>query len=287
MVKTVVKVLFGIGVLWTATVIALPSQITDRIVDGVMDWGDKHISGPFKKGGGDEAATRKIIGDLLGKGRPGKIFVDISIGSESNTGTAEQDAPGYSQSHDGLAMPPGAHVQNLAPQPASIPSSINLNPEIHPVSPHTNTPQVPSDNWLDDHDWGTNAPSPNGNVAHNETHSVPSHPAPESHSGDGFASALQNKAGSADPGAPATQKTLEAGKTNLAQASPNVAFNPNPEATNTAPQGPPAAAAPAARPSPPAREHNSGGGRDAMSGAREITRGDFGRGEVARAGTIG
>ena len=63
--------------------------------------------------------------------------------------------------------------------------------------------------------------------------------------------AKQNKAATADPGTPAIQKTLEAGKTNLAQATPNIAFNPNPEATNTAPQSPPAAAAPAARPSPP------------------------------------
>jgi hypothetical protein len=110
---------------------AMPSWIGDRVVDAVMDWGDKHIGGPFTKGGGDEDATRQVVSDILVPVKAWRAFLDITAGSESHTATAEQDTPGYSQSK-GVPMPGGAHKQVPIAQPPSnqIPSSRSAIPVI-------------------------------------------------------------------------------------------------------------------------------------------------------------
>src|ERR1700680_2014091 len=99
------RIATGVAIFWVAAAVALPASIGNRIVDGIMDFGDKHIKGPFKKGGGDEAATRKVLSDLIMRANPWKAAGDIFVGSESRTSTPTQDEPGYSQWHDNVLVP--------------------------------------------------------------------------------------------------------------------------------------------------------------------------------------
>ena len=62
---------------------AMPQGVSKRIVDKIMDWGDRHVGGPFKKGGGDEAATRKVIEHIISPGNPWRAALDISTEGES------------------------------------------------------------------------------------------------------------------------------------------------------------------------------------------------------------
>src|SRR5580698_6776020 len=84
---------------------AMPEFVRDRIVDKIMAWGDKHIGGPFKKGGGDEEATRKVVEDFVSPGNPWEAAWDITTNGESHTATPEQDTP------DPSHLAPGAHLQ--------------------------------------------------------------------------------------------------------------------------------------------------------------------------------
>src|ERR1700685_1171779 len=113
---------------------SLPDWATEKIVDKFMDWGDRHIHGPFTKGGGDEKATRQVVSEFVSPGKAWRAFYDITIGAgESNTATADQDMPGYSQKH-GVPLPAGAQVQIPIgqPQSSSTQPTIMVNPEIHP-----------------------------------------------------------------------------------------------------------------------------------------------------------
>ena len=100
------------GVLFLGTGVALassmPKFISDRIVDTIMEFGDKYIHGPFTKGGGDEQATRNFFLDVVVPAKWEKAFWDLTVGAESTLGSVAKDTPGYSQEHDGVLMPNGA-----------------------------------------------------------------------------------------------------------------------------------------------------------------------------------
>jgi hypothetical protein len=130
-----VILLFVVFNLACVSLAAMPPWVGNRVVDAIMDWGDKHIHGPFKKGGGDEKATRQVLSDILMPVKAWRAVLDIT-GGESQTATAEQDNPGYSQSQ-GVPLPPqGApkqtpNTQPPAKQTPTIQPAIPISPEIH------------------------------------------------------------------------------------------------------------------------------------------------------------
>jgi hypothetical protein len=279
-------------VLWVGTAAALPARLTDKIVDQLMVWGDHYIGGPFKKGSGDEAATRAVLSDLLGKTDPLHAVLDITVKTESHTATAEEDAPGYSQAH-GVPTPSGSSVSPQKPAASAPPTVINLHPEIHPVMPAGKSPNN-LDNWLDDDDFNGPPPTSPPRVSPALPQSAIAAPAshtgagPEGHSGTGAASPETANGSGGGASAHANQIELKSGQTTWAQPNPEVSFHPNPEAANaggaaaSAPSVAPAAAAPAA-PAAPTRER-TGPTRDApMGGAREIFRGGESREAMERA----
>ena len=128
--RLVVVVVLAIG-LGSLSAAAMPHWIGDRIVDKIMNWGDKHNLAPFKKGGGDEAATRKLISDLIVMPvEPWRVMYDLSIGSESKLQTIQQGKPGSSQ-EQGVPMPSGAHQQTPIGQPADRPT-LGSRPDVAP-----------------------------------------------------------------------------------------------------------------------------------------------------------
>jgi hypothetical protein len=102
---------------------AMPRFIGDRIVDKIMDWGDQHIHGPFKKGGGDEEAARQVISDIVMPVKAWRAVIDITTQAVSNTASAVQDAPGYSQ-QQGVPMPAWSQKQTSVGQ--AVPSHLRL-----------------------------------------------------------------------------------------------------------------------------------------------------------------
>jgi uncharacterized membrane protein YgcG len=161
---------------------AMPTRIGTRVVDAVMNWGDKNIGGPFQKGGGDEEATRKVLTDILVPVNAWRAVLDITGGSGSRTANAQQDTPGYSQGQ-GVPMPGGSRKQIPIGQPSSD-QAANSNGQHGPaVSPPTND----YDNFLDDDDF--EGPPPRFQtvtnprvvpVAPSNQNAVPVHPAPPS-----------------------------------------------------------------------------------------------------------
>jgi hypothetical protein len=121
---------------------AMPQFVTDRIVDKIMDIGNKYVHGPFTKGGGDEQVTRDLVSDVVVPAKWGKALLDASRGA--STGSIVKDTPGYSQEH-GVPLPKGAKV-GLAPASSPAPPvEIVVNPEIHPpVSSVPAPPDVPA-----------------------------------------------------------------------------------------------------------------------------------------------
>jgi hypothetical protein len=223
----------------------LPHWASERVVDKIMDWGDRHIHGPFTKGGGDEKATRQVVSAFVSPGKAWKAFYDITIGGESGTATAEQDTPGDSQKQ-GVPLPAGTHVQVPIGQPQPTPTQpvVTVNPEIHPSTPEPKREAT-------QHEGGgifvpdrANSPTPSSGT---ETASNTSTGRPEA-------------AGSSQPSP--SQTTLESGKTTMMQApqSPNdIVFHPNPELATGSGQTTPAPT-PAATPVPAQTPANGGNG---------------------------
>jgi hypothetical protein len=253
---------------------AMPQGVSKRIVDKIMDSGDRYVGGPFKKGGGDEAATRKVIEHIISPGNPWRAALDISTEGESSTATTEQDKPGYSQAH-GVPMPSGAKVQNANDQagrsdvsPANQ-NSITINPEIHPETSGiatTHNPEHQSGPSGQDHN-ATSAPEPSTAVA-----------TPGGHVGGSTADAPTR------PG----QQELRAGETTSVQSHPGeVEYHPNREAATGGNTAQPAASAPAQpAASAPARDPGRGPDRsDPTHGMERIDRGhDFDHEKVSEAG---
>lgn len=116
---------------------AVPKWIGDRIVDKIMDFGDKHIHGPFKKGGGDEAATRNVISDIVMPTKWWRAAWDAL--KESSTASEEQDKPGYSQAH-GVPLPTAVRSPNGQPnQPGS-----KASPAPQAAPPQSSATQAPT-----------------------------------------------------------------------------------------------------------------------------------------------
>jgi hypothetical protein len=61
---------------------AMPKALQDRIIDKIMDFGDKHVGGPFKKNGGDEAATRQVISDIISPEKGKRPVVTVWTGRQ-------------------------------------------------------------------------------------------------------------------------------------------------------------------------------------------------------------
>jgi hypothetical protein len=217
----------------------------DRITDALMDFGDKHIGGPFKKGGGDEQATRSLISEILSPGKWYSALWDITLGSESTTATKEQDTPGFSQLH-GVQMPAPAKV-NLAPQQqggssnhqpsAAAPVAINPNSEVHAAESHSDHSGI-----------GANEHEPSGG-----------NPSVEAPTAASNASA-QSTASSAGPNKATNQGGLQA-QVPLVQVGeghwvPGPTFNTNAQGTPTAAPAPASAPTPAPAPTPAQHDHD-------------------------------
>lgn len=217
---------------------AMPQWIGNRIVDKIMDWGDRNVGGPFTKGGGDEAATRTVVSAVVMPGKAWKTAFDLTFKNETKTASVEQDTPGYSQKH-GVPMPAGAQTQIPIGQPQAPTSqpTIIVNPEIH----------------LGTHD-GRVGSQRDTTTGKSEAPSAPatSSPAGNNTSGNSDTAASGQSDGAATAsGAHPKPVMLEAGKTTLVQANKEVTFNPNPElATSTAQPTPTPVAKPSSTPSP-------------------------------------
>jgi hypothetical protein len=122
----------------------VPNPITDRAVDRIMEWGDKHVGGPFKKGGGDEQATRKVISDLVEPANWWDAVID-AFGTESSIST-QQGIPGNS-------LQPGAHVQVPIKQPQAeqSPSATPDRPLLSVPEPVASHPMSSSGPISQDH----------------------------------------------------------------------------------------------------------------------------------------
>jgi hypothetical protein len=226
---------------------AMPKWIGDRIVDKIMDWGDRHVHGPFTKGGGDEAVTREVVSSAVMPGNAWKTAINLTFKNESQTASLEQDSPGYSQQH-GVPMPQGAHVQIPIGQPAATQTptqpTVTVNKEIHP--------KMLSD-LLSDDDFGPE-------VEQALKHPVSASPTKEDReqasrqavSGPSAAvndaPVAHNDTAPTTSQAPSAQKWLRAGETTNVQVNTETVYHPNPEAAtggNSAQPTPTATPAPA------------------------------------------
>ena len=100
---------------------AMPKFIGDRIVDRIMNWGDKHIGGPFKKGGGDEAVTREVVSDVVMPINAWRAVLNLTVGQQSSTATPEQDTPGWTPQGAPLPAPQGQIAADGQPAPSGQP----------------------------------------------------------------------------------------------------------------------------------------------------------------------
>jgi hypothetical protein len=228
-------------VIGTCVGAATPHWIGDRIVDKIMNWGDKHDLAPFKKGGGDEAATRKILTDLIVKVKPWAAVRDVFVGSESNTASKEQDRPGHSQEYDGAQMPSGARTQI---------------PIVQPAPPYSDGPS-PRQSRLPhffDRERG---------IARGQGGAGATTPAPS-------AQVNSNPGGGANTQAPNQQQTLTLYKNKEGYVTTT---NPNPPAAPVQAVAQPAPQ-PASRPAPtPSTQSHPEGRTEPMNGAHEINHG--------------
>ena len=197
---------------------ALPKALQDRIVDKIMDFGDKHFGGPFKKGGGDEAATRQVISDRISPEKAWRVFFDVTLNSDSSTATAEQDKPGWTPEGPSAPVPQGQPAPSNQAPPTAAPV---------PVAGNTQGSAAPQGN----HDGSVGPPD------HGMTHASNDAPA-----------ANANSAATA----PGPTKTIElkAGENTWAQATTNPNINPNPELTGGGSSAPASSPAPSPSPAP-------------------------------------
>jgi hypothetical protein len=267
-IKFVVFPFIGINMVFAAA--AMPSWIGDRIVDGVMNWGDRHIGGPFKKGGGDETATRQVVSDLVMPVKAWRAVLDVTLGSESKTATAEQDTPGWSPQGVRLPVTHGQAAVDSQPTLDGLPVPSNQvptakQPLLVPIPTTTQVSSTPE-----------------------RTHDTPVGPSDHV---TGSATRVTNDApgGKANsegttPQTPTKTIELRAGEDTWAQATkePKVNLNPelatggNPTPTASSPAAPssPPPSAPATNPQPapsPAPQHGGGPDRGGpMHGAERI-----------------
>jgi hypothetical protein len=261
--RIVLFVVIGlVGFDWALTAAAMPKWMADQIVDSIMNWGDKHIGGPFKKGGGDEAVTREVVSLIVEPQKAGKVIVDLSFRG-SSTATPAQDTPGYSQQH-GTPVPSGTHKQVAIGQPPTPQApnqtpqnqpSISINPEIHPVDTapvnHSMDTAAPLTTQRPDRNIQASGAGP---LSGDHTHADNAATGGTSSSGAGNHASSGNSSGTAQ-NPPSPQTWLRAGETPLADASnqPTIEINQNRDlATGTSNGSPSDAPRPAATPTAPA-----------------------------------
>jgi hypothetical protein len=208
-----------------AATAATPKWIGDRIVDKIMEWGDKHVKGPFKKGGGDEATTRAVVSAVVMPGKAWKTAIDLTFNNGSQTASPDQDTPGYSQQH-GVPIPPGSSQGSIG-GPSGQPHEGGVGSQHDPTG---RTGMV------------------SGGTA-------------SGLSGNSNASA-QNDSGAGASQPHSNQTWLRAGENNWAQPNKETTFNPNPEVATggkSAPSNPAPAAQPAPSPAPAPAQHDHQG----------------------------
>lgn len=208
-----------------AATAATPKWIGDRIVDKIMEWGDKHVKGPFKKGGGDEATTRAVVSAVVMPGKAWKTAIDLTFNNGSQTASPDQDTPGYSQ-QNGVPMPPGS-LQGSIGGPSGQPHDSGIGSQHDPTG---RTGMVS----------GGAASSSAGNSS----------------------AAAQTDAGAGASQPHSNQIELRAGENSVVQANKETAYNPNPEAATggkSAPSNPAPAAQPAPSPAPAPAQHDHQG----------------------------
>jgi hypothetical protein len=206
-----------------AVTAATPKWIGDRIVDKIMEWGDKNVKGPFKKGGGDEAATRAVVSALVSPGNPLVTAFNLTFRNIPSTATPDQDSPGYSQ-QNGVPMPAGSRASSQPTNSQSHDSGVGSQ-----------------------HDPTGRTGMVSGGIA--------------SGSSGNSSAAAQNDAGAGASQPHSNQTWLRAGENSVVQANKETAFNPNPEAAtggNPAPSNPAPAAqsAPSPAPTPAPTQHD-------------------------------